>query len=232
MQILVRKPEKFSWKIKNPDGTHTKPSIQEAFLRSAVGKKLRIPFSISAVLFAIYFYYTNLSVILAVELLNNCPIVKEYTQENQAQVVDLILQIQQQEYNIAITKDDQPDLFTIEEFYQTGNGNFWVALDDKKVVGTISLLDIGNNQVALRKMFVDQEYRGPTYKTASLLLNNAINWAKERPIYAIFLGTTPQFLAAHRFYEKNGFIRISDNDLPENFPLLKVDKKFYKYVLK
>lgn len=50
----------------------------------------------------------------------------------QAQVIDLILQIQQQEYNISITKDDQPDLFTIEEYYQTANGNFWVALYDKK----------------------------------------------------------------------------------------------------
>lgn len=173
----------------------------------------------------------NKNIVLAVEFLNNSPIVKKYSHENQAQVVDLILQIQQQEYNIAITKDDQPDLFTIEEVYQTGNGNFWVALYDRKVVGTISLLDIGNNQVALRKMFVNKEYRGSTYKTASLLLDTAIKWAKERPIKAIFLGTTPQFLAAHRFYEKNGFISIGSSDLPENFPVLKVDKKFYKYVL-
>jgi RimJ/RimL family protein N-acetyltransferase len=163
--------------------------------------------------------------------MNNSPIVKEYSYENQAEVVDLVLQIQQQEYNIPITKDDQPDLFAIEEYYQTGNGNFWVALYDKNVVGTISLLDIGNNQVALRKMFVTKEYRGGTYKTASLLLDTAIKWAKERSIKAVFLGTTPQFLAAHRFYEKNGFISIGLDDLPENFPVLQVDKKFYKYVL-
>ncbi len=80
-------------------------------------------------------------------------------------------------------------------------------------------------------MFVSKEYRGATYKTASLLLDTAIKWAKERPIKAVFLGTTPQFLAAHRFYEKNGFISIGLNDLPDNFPVLQVDKKFYKYVL-
>ena len=163
--------------------------------------------------------------------MNNGPIVKEYSYVNQTQVVDLILQIQQQEYNISITKDDQPDLFTIEEYYQTGNGNFWIALYDENVVGTISLLDIGNNQVALRKMFVNKEYRGATFKTASLLLNTAIKWAKDCPIKEILLGTTPQFLAAHRFYEKNGFISIDLNDLPANFPVLQVDKKFYKYVL-
>ena len=110
--------------------------------------------------------------------MDNSPIVKEYSKEYQAQVVDLILHIQQKEYNVQITKEDQPDLFTIEEFYQTGNGNFWVAICDDKVVGTISLLDIGNHQVALRKMFVNKEYRGAKYKTASLLLEKAINWAK------------------------------------------------------
>jgi len=161
--------------------------------------------------------------------MNNSPIVKVYSNEYQAQVVDLILHIQQQEYSIQITKEDQPDLFNIGNFYQTGNGNFWVALCDGKVVGTISLKDIGNDQVALRKMFVAQEYRGAQYKTASLLLNNAIKYAKEKSIKEIYLGTTPQFLAAHRFYEKNGFISVEIEDLPENFPVMEVDKKFYKY---
>ena len=163
--------------------------------------------------------------------MNNIPIVKEYSIDYQSQVVDLILHIQQQEYNIQITKDDQPDLFTIEDFYQTGKGNFWVALYDDKVVGTISFLDIGNHQVALRKMFVDKEFRGAKFKTASLLLNNAIKWAREKSIKTIYLGTTPQFLAAHRFYEKSGFISIGPEDLPENFPVLHVDKRFYKYLV-
>lgn len=164
-------------------------------------------------------------------MMNNSPIVKEYTNEYQSQIVDLILSIQQQEYNIQITKDDQPDLFSIEAFYQSGNGNFWVALVGIKVVGTISLLDIGNKQVALRKMFVHKEYRGSKFKTASLLLNNTINWAREKSLNEIYLGTTPQFLAAHRFYEKNGFIKIGPSELPTSFPILQVDKIFYKYVV-
>ena len=161
--------------------------------------------------------------------MSSTPVVKQYSNEYQAQVVDLILHIQQQEYNIPITKEDQPDLFTIKDFYQTGKGNFWVAVYNDKVVGTISLLDIGNRQVALRKMFVDKEFRGGKYKTASLLLNNAIEWAKEHSIKAVYLGTTPQFLAAHRFYEKNGFTSIDLEELPEHFPVLQVDKKFYHY---
>ncbi|PLT33198.1 GNAT family N-acetyltransferase [Bacillus sp. V5-8f] len=157
------------------------------------------------------------------------PVVKEYTEKYQTQVVDLILRIQQEEYNIPITKDDQPDLFTIEEFYQSGKGNFWVALYEEEVVGTIGLIDIGNDQAALRKVFVNKEFRGSKFNTARLLLNNVIQWARDQSIKEVYLGTTPQFLAAHRFYEKNGFINVAQSELPENFPVLRIDKKFYKY---
>ena len=69
------------------------------------------------------------------------------------------------------------------------------------------------------------------FKTVIFLLYNFIKWSRENFIKEIYLGTTLQFLAAHRFYEKNGFISIDLNDLPENFPVLQVDKKFYKYLV-
>lgn len=155
--------------------------------------------------------------------------VREYQSIDHQQVVDLILSIQQEEYNIPITKNDQPDLFQIESFYQHGKGKFWVALHGGKVVGTIGLLDIGSGQVALRKMFVESEYRGKEFKTAFLLLNKAIEWSKDKEVKEIFLGTTLQFVAAHRFYEKNGFQEIEKRDLPENYPVMGVDRKFYRY---
>lgn len=36
----------------------------------------------------------------------------------------------------------------------------------------------------------------------------------------------------HRFYEKNGFTEIDVAQLPENFPIMQVDKKFYKCPMK
>ncbi|APQ58121.1 MULTISPECIES: GNAT family N-acetyltransferase [Paenibacillus] len=161
----------------------------------------------------------------------NSIFLKEYSTEYQTQVVDLILHIQKDEYNIAITKEDQPDLLDIENFYQRGNGNFWVALSEETVVGTIALLDIGNRKTALRKMFVKQNYRGKTFNVSNQLLHHAIGWARVRSIEEIYLGTTPQFVAAHRFYEKNGFVSIAPGELPIGFPVMKVDKKFYRYVI-
>lgn len=163
--------------------------------------------------------------------MGNYPVLKEYSIQHQNEVIDLIIHIQQKEYNVAITKNDQPDLLNIKSFYQTGNGNFWVAIQDNTVIGTISLLDIGNQELALRKMFVKKEYRGPKYQVASRLLNNALKWAKEKSIKTVYLGTTPQFVAAHRFYEKNGFESIEIEQLPASFPVLEVDKKFYTYLI-
>jgi N-acetylglutamate synthase-like GNAT family acetyltransferase len=153
-----------------------------------------------------------------------------FSNEHQAGVIDVILPIQQSEFGISITLKDQPDLRDIPGFYQSGSGNFWVALSGARVVGTISLLDIGGAQGALRKMFVRSEYRGPNHQVARRLLETLIGWCQEKKIREIFLGTTVQFVAAHRFYEKWGFDEIPKADLPAAFPLMSVDSKFYRII--
>ncbi len=159
-------------------------------------------------------------------------IVKRYAAEHRDGIVALILPIQQAEFAIPITLDDQPDLLDIEGFYQRGKGNFWVALDGDMVVGTISLLDIGNGQGALRKMFVNADYRGKELGVSQRLLNTLFDWSREQDIAEVLLGTTAKYLAAHRFYEKNGFIEIRKGELPSSFPVLSVDTKFYKRLLR
>ena len=51
-------------------------------------------------------------------------------------------------------------------------------------------------------------------------------WSRARSITAIYLGTTAAFVAAHRFYEKNGPCEIDRSALPEVFPIMAVDTKF------
>ncbi|MGD8562302.1 MAG: GNAT family N-acetyltransferase, partial [Desulfarculaceae bacterium] len=95
----------------------------------------------------------------------------------------------------------------------------------------VALLDIGNDQAALRKMFVKKEYRGSSQGIAARLLQQLLAWAREQRVREIYLGTTPFFLAAHRFYAKNGFIEIDKTDLPAAFPVMSVDTKFFKMAL-
>ena len=101
-----------------------------------------------------------------------------YNDAHKQTVCDLILHIQRKEFAIPINIDQQPDLNTIPQFYQTNGGNFWVAQDNGKVVGTIALLDIGNNQGALRKMFVAEAYRGK--EVAKRLLTTLLAWARQK----------------------------------------------------
>lgn len=49
--------------------------------------------------------------------------IEPYTDIYKRQVIDLIVPIQQEEFNIPITPADQPDLQQIPAFYQKDNGN-------------------------------------------------------------------------------------------------------------
>lgn len=142
-------------------------------------------------------------------------------------VIDLILSIQRDEYGMAITVADQPDLNAIDTFYLTGDGGFWVARDQGRVVGTIALRDIGHRQGALRKMFVASDYRGRSTGVAQQLLDALLTRCRHHGITGIFLGTTDHFVAAQRFYERNGFAAIAADDLPDTFPRMAVDTRFY-----
>lgn len=111
--------------------------------------------------------------------------------EFESEVLDLILEIQRNKFDIPISAKQQPDL---------------------------------------RKMFVQRAFRGSEFGTAKRLLDCLIAWCVERGVEEIFLGTTPRFLAAHRFYEKNGFEEVSESDLPPSFSVMEVDKKFYRWI--
>lgn len=152
-----------------------------------------------------------------------------YRDINKKGVADLILHIQNAEFDIPITLELQPDLNEIPGFYQINNGNFWIAKIDNKIIGTISLLDIGDRKAALRKMFVGKDYRGKEFGVGQKLLNTLIEWAMCKGFKEIFLGTTEKFTRAQRFYEKNGFKEIEKKELPGSFPVMEVDSRFYRF---
>jgi putative acetyltransferase len=129
--------------------------------------------------------------------------IKEFSPEHQQQVIQLILDIQQNEFKVPITINDQQDLLNIPSFYQNGKGNFWIALYEGRVIGTIALVGFGNRMGALRKMFVSKNFRGKEFGTAQQLFDTLLAWSKENSIAEIFLGTLSHMHAAHSFYRRN-----------------------------
>lgn len=154
--------------------------------------------------------------------------IEPYSDIYQESVGNMIVSIQNSEFGVPITLDMQPDLKNIVSYYQAGDGNFWIARLEDRVIGTISLKDIGDKKGALRKMFVVNEFRGKEFGIGQKLLDHLLEWARQKGIKEIFLGTTEKFLAAQRFYEKNGFKEVEKNELPGAFPVMKVDVKFYR----
>ena len=158
--------------------------------------------------------------------------VSVYSKQDEQAVIDLILDIQQNEFGVPVTIAEQPDLLAVEDFYFKGHGHFWVIRESEKIVaGTIALIDIGNRQSALRKMFVHKDYRGKEIGIGHQLLDHVISWCRERGIDEIYLGTFDRLQAAQRFYLKNGFEAIEKWSLPAAFPVMPVDNRFFKLVI-
>jgi putative acetyltransferase len=150
-----------------------------------------------------------------------------YQDEHREQIIELILNIQQNEFQVPITIAEQPDLMVIPDFYLAGGGNFWVALHESKVVGSIALINCGEKVGCIRKMFVKKEFRSE-HGIAQNLLNILTVFAKSQNINALYLGTNERLHAAIRFYERNDFVFIEKNTLPTQFPVMSVDTHFFK----
>jgi N-acetylglutamate synthase-like GNAT family acetyltransferase len=103
---------------------------------------------------------------------------------------------------------------------------YLVAMIENKVVGTISVTKLKNNNSVLRKMFLHKYYRGQGI--AELLFQRVINWANDNDVKSIYLGTMAQFTIAQKFYKRLNFEQINKEILPTDFPLNPVDSIFYK----
>ncbi|NJO09975.1 MAG: GNAT family N-acetyltransferase [Leptolyngbyaceae cyanobacterium SL_1_1] len=131
--------------------------------------------------------------------------ISTYQAKYKTSIVDLILLIQREEFGSSITLADQPDLLDIPAVYQWGNGNFWVALEADEVIGTIAAIDIGNQQLVLRKMFVAAPHRGRKKGVGKQLLDSVTR--------------------------KNSFQPVDVLNLPPAFLRMKGDTLFYRLVL-
>ena len=58
-----------------------------------------------------------------------CP----FEPKHESDVVELILRIQRDEFGLSITEKEQPDLREIPSFYQSGKGEFFVAVSGRHV---------------------------------------------------------------------------------------------------
>lgn len=154
--------------------------------------------------------------------------IRPYSPEYAGQVGPFVVGIQH-EFGVPITLADQPDLSDIEHAYVKPGGHFWLALDGKELVGTIALINAGSGIGVIRKMFVAPTFRGAPHRLGQRLLDTLMPWARAHGFTKLYLGTLEIFVAARRFYEKNGFSSFPQDKLPQAVDRIKMfhDNTYY-----
>ena len=105
----------------------------------------------------------------------------KYTQD----VIDLVLHFQNDGTRPLVTVNDQPDLLNITCEYIEKGGNFWVAKDDSKLIGSIGIMPYNNEIAVLKKFFVYEDYQGEPYHIGQKLYTRLLSFANEKNIKTI-----------------------------------------------
>lgn len=131
------------------------------------------------------------------------------------EIIDLVLHVQNAEYGVGISIDEQEDILAIEASYLEPGGNFWVALnEDGAVVGCIGLQKKSDQVAVLKKFFVYADYRGKEHGVGSALYEALLRFARQQTLVTLLLDTPSVATRSHSFYRRVGFVEIESDDLP------------------
>jgi len=111
--------------------------------------------------------------------------------------------------NCHFVPDEFPELHAPATHYTRKGGMLWVAKDatTNSVAGSIAITPTHQTgEAELFKVYLAHHWRGSG--VAQTLLATAFNWARHSNLYSIVLWTDTRFIAGHRFYEKQGFVRL------------------------
>lgn len=153
-----------------------------------------------------------------------------FIKSDQEELRNFVLKIQNDEFNLGFTENEQVDLIDTESFYI--DGGFWIAKIRKEIVGTIGLQKLSSEKGVLRKMFVKLEFRGKEPRIGQVLFNELIRNSRSLNFKEIFLDTPSIAIASHKFYERNGFLQIGKEEIPDNYKYPDRNSKVYKLELK
>ena len=103
-----------------------------------------------------------------------------------------------------------PTTDALYELFLTQGSTYFVALRDKQVIGGCGIFPTENlpeGTCELVKLYIDKSARGQGL--GKLLLEKAMNWAKETGYLQVYLESMPELSKAVSIYEKLGFTRLN-----------------------
>lgn len=99
-----------------------------------------------------------------------------------------------------------PELRALAKHFAGQDGALWAAERDGRLVGMVATRPLRHDEAyEICRMYVARECRGTGL--AQRLLALAEGWVREAGAARLVLWTDTRFEAAHRFYEKHGYVR-------------------------
>lgn len=131
-------------------------------------------------------------------------IYREAQPGDENQVLKLI-EVVLSEYNLNLEPQGaDKDVTNLKSNYLTNNGWFQVVENGEKIIGSVDIYKIDNNECELRKMYLYPEYQ--VQGIGSTLMRTALEKAKQLGYKYMTLQTNSILIKALPLYKKYGFI--------------------------
>jgi N-acetylglutamate synthase-like GNAT family acetyltransferase len=143
-------------------------------------------------------------------------LIRGFRPADQRAVEALVLAIQRDEFDLALTAENQPDLKDVSDYFSNAGSAFWIAEDrqSKQIIGCIGLEALPDQIAVMRKFMVHPAWRGKAAGVASALNKAFERHAQHSGAAMIFLSTVEATKAAQRFYENAGYTSLTRDQFP------------------
>lgn len=136
------------------------------------------------------------------------PVICEYSSSDRQDAKSVILNTLK-DYGFEYNPIYDYDLEDPYKYYIGKGGMFYVIKVNKKVVGTIAVINKGKT-AELKRLYVDKNYQGK--KLGSMLIDKAILFCKNKRFTKLELETNKKFEKSHLLYQRRGFKVVKEDD--------------------
>jgi len=106
------------------------------------------------------------------------------------------------------------DLLAFDRHYQAPRGAFFVVSREGSIVGSVGVERTADGAAELHRLYLDPDLRGRGLGRALVLA--VLEWCRVHGIGRLTLWSDTRFARAHLLYERMGFERIGERELPED----------------
>ena len=131
-----------------------------------------------------------------------------YRANDSVGVKKLILSILAKEYPFDQSAYKDTDINDISGTYSGEDNIFFVVEKNKKIVGAVGVKKEAGNRALLRRLFVDESYRGKGFGTE--LLKSAVGFCKSKHYKTFVFRATDRMSKAMKLCKKEGFKETED----------------------